>query len=87
LTACPGELFFRQFCGVIKVNIMLNGKKEDILNPISIKDFIKAKGWEPDRIVVEINLEILSKDAWSEVILKENDHVEILAFVGGGKNI
>ena len=71
----------------MKVEILLNGKKENILKPTTIKDFIQAKGWEPDRIVVEINLEILSKDAWAEVILKENDHVEILGFVGGGTNI
>ena len=67
------------------MEILLNGKKENILKPITIKDFIQAKGWEPDRIVVEINLEILSKNAWAEVVLKENDHVEILGFVGGGK--
>ena len=72
---------------MIIVEILLNGKKENILKPITIKDFIQAKGWEPDRIVVEINLEILSKNAWAEVVLKENDHVEILGFVGGGKNI
>ncbi len=37
-----------------------------------------------DKIVVELNLEILPKDEYDKTILKEDDKIEIVAFVGGG---
>ena len=47
-------------------------------------EYLKNTGYNADRVVVELNLQIISKDKYSELTLKENDAVEILNFVGGG---
>lgn len=64
--------------------ISLNGKKEEVENGITLKKFINKKGLEPERIVVEYNYQVLKQDKWDETLLKENDNLEILRFVGGG---
>ena len=68
-----------------KMKFLLNGKEEELSETMTIIDFIEARGWEPDKVVVEINLHIIGKDAWTDIVLKENDQVEMLRFVGGGR--
>lgn len=64
--------------------ISLNGKKAEIKEGITLKELIDQKGLEPDRIVVEYNYRVLQQDEWEKTILKENDNLEVLRFVGGG---
>jgi thiamine biosynthesis protein ThiS len=66
------------------VKIVLNGHDEIFLQPITLKELIAIKGWDPAKIVVELNLEIISKNSWGNIFLAENDRLEILSFIGGG---
>lgn len=50
----------------------------------TLKEYINEKGFNIDRVVVELNLEIIPKDSLSTTVLKTGDKVEILNFVGGG---
>ena len=70
--------------GKAKVKIILNGKEEILLRPMTVRELVSLKGWNPDKIVVELNREIVGKGAWADLSLKENDKMEILSFVGGG---
>ena len=66
------------------MNITVNGKKEKIDHGISLLIFLKQKGVDPDTVVVEYNYEVVKKEEWDRIILKENDNLEVLRFVGGG---
>ncbi len=72
------------FVEVQKVQIKVNGKTEKLDNPMSIDDFLKAKALDPNRIVVEVDFQIVHKEKWDSFLLTENAQVEILHFVGGG---
>ncbi|HEY8805663.1 MAG TPA: sulfur carrier protein ThiS, partial [Clostridium sp.] len=50
----------------------------------SILALIETKGLKPEKIVIEYNLNILSKEEWENTIIKVNDEIEILSFVVGG---
>ena len=66
------------------MKIVLNGNDEIILQSMPLRELIEVKGWDPDKIVAELNLEIISKNSWSNIVLAENDRLEILSFMGGG---
>ena len=66
------------------MNITVNGKKEKIEKDISLLRFLQQKGIDPDTVVVEYNYEVVKKEEWDGIILKENDNLEVLRFVGGG---
>lgn len=66
------------------LNIKLNGKPLELDNPVSLIELFEMKGLEPDKIVVEYNFEVLKKEDFGKVVLKENDNLEVLSFVGGG---
>lgn len=66
------------------MQIYLNGKKTEMDSVVSLSDFLTLRGLEPDRIVVQYNFEIVRKEDWTRIYLKENDNLEILRLVGGG---
>lgn len=63
--------------------VTINGIQEQAAG-MSILSYLKSAGYSPQTVVVEINLEIIPRDALDSVLLKDGDSVEILRFVGGG---
>ncbi|MBF7047831.1 sulfur carrier protein ThiS [Campylobacter volucris] len=47
-------------------------------------DFLNEKGYKVEFIALELNGEIIPRDKFENLILKENDKAEIVTFVGGG---
>ncbi len=66
------------------MTITVNGKIEELPEPITILDFLVRNNLHPEKVVVELNLDIISKDTLKDVMLRDNDTLEILRFVGGG---
>jgi len=64
----------------------LNGKQQEIANQdgFSIAHLVKEKKLDSNSIVIEYNLEIVPQGKWDKIILKQNDRIEIVSFVGGG---
>lgn len=75
-------LFFLR--GEKAVKILVNGKEEILSVEMSLLDFLKHKGINPDSVVVEHNYQIVKKENWSDLILQAGDSLEVLRFVGGG---
>lgn len=65
------------------MQIKVNG---EILNEFSgsIAELLKKMSLSADRVAVEYNGDILTRENFKTTILKNNDVVEIVAFVGGG---
>ncbi len=66
------------------MTITLNGKPVELDKELTLNEFLALKGLEPEKIVVECNYEIVKRDTWDSIILKEKDNLEVLRFVGGG---
>jgi len=66
------------------MKIYLNGKEEVLEKSISIADFLTSMDLEFEAVVVELNKTIVETVDYDNKILKENDRLEVLRFVGGG---
>jgi len=66
------------------MHILLNGKSVQLPEGITIEDLVKLKGLNPDAVIVECNMNLVKRESWAGVALRESDSVEILRFVGGG---
>lgn len=66
------------------MNIRVNGQIENVEHNTTIIDILNQKSLNPENVVVEYNLNIVKSDLWNNTILKENDSLEVLSFVGGG---
>ncbi len=64
--------------------ITLNGEERDIKKETTLKSLIESLGIKDKVMAAAVNMEIVKENKWDNYILKENDRVELLNFVGGG---
>jgi thiamine biosynthesis protein ThiS len=66
------------------VKICINAEEKHIADGLSIIDLLEQLQIRPGRVVVELNGEIVPREARGSTVLKEGDALEIVHFVGGG---
>ena len=64
--------------------IQLNGKKVIINSNYSLSDLIKKYKLSSKKVAIEYNGKIISKENFKKKLLKNNEKVEIVHFIGGG---
>ena len=67
-----------------KIKIKVNGKFKSIPYNYKISDLVKELKIPLKKVAIELNQEIMDKKRTSNIILKKNDKVEIVHFIGGG---
>jgi sulfur carrier protein len=70
--------------GPEKMVVVINGKQEELTESISIGAFLVRKKLDFDTVVIEHNRRIINKEDFHKFVMKENDSLEVLQFVGGG---
>jgi sulfur carrier protein len=65
------------------MNVIINGKNETITTT-NLRELLADKNLEINGLVVLLNDNIIKKDDYHSVFLKEEDSLEILNFVSGG---
>lgn len=68
----------------VKLLISVNGEKREIAEGLTIAQLLDELNIRPGRVVIELNRDIVSREAYGSAILKEGDALEIVHFVGGG---
>lgn len=66
------------------VLIKVNGENKSIPQNISILNLLESYKLNKDRVVIELNRNILKQSDFESTTLNENDELEIVTFVGGG---
>ena len=64
--------------------ITINGKTIGLSENITVSEYLKQNQYRPERIAIELNGSILPKSACDSTVLKDEDVMEIVSFVGGG---
>lgn len=62
----------------------VNGKDLELVPPMTVEDLILNTGRRKDLVAVELNGKIVPRSEYACVLLKEEDLIEIVGFVGGG---
>ena len=63
--------------------VKINGEEKTLAGQ-NLLAYLQEAGFEPERVVVERNLDIISKDEFGNTIIQDEDVIEVLRFVGGG---
>lgn len=66
------------------MKLIVNGKEAEVPGGLTIAGLLGEKGLNPETVIIEHNLELVKREGWADIVLKENDRLEILSFVGGG---
>jgi thiamine biosynthesis protein ThiS len=68
----------------MNVRLKVNGQERQYPERIRLEELLDRLGLERQGLVVELNREILPRERFAEIELKENDALELIQFVGGG---
>lgn len=66
------------------VRVRVNGEQRVLNAAMSVADLLEELGLSISRVAVEFNREILPKPSYADTLLREDDRLEIVQFVGGG---
>lgn len=66
------------------MTLQINGEPRDVPSGLTVASLVVHLGMKPDRVAVELNLEIVPRSNWEATSLKADDKLEIVHFVGGG---
>ena len=67
-----------------KIKIKLNGKFINIDKGTKLSNLVKKYKFHLNKIAIEKNNLIVEKKKINKIILKSNDKIEIVHFIGGG---
>ena len=67
-----------------KIKIKVNGKSNSVPEKYKISDLVKDLKIPLKKVAIELNQEIMDKKKISKIILKKDDKIEIVHFIGGG---
>ncbi len=63
--------------------VKVNGVAMEIAGK-TVAEYLATTNYDPKRIAVERNGEIVFKSQYSETVLEDGDSLEVVSFVGGG---
>ena len=66
------------------VILTVNGKRQELKEPTTIQAFLEARGVNLQFVAVAYNGEVVSREDFPRITLKDGDDLEIVRPVGGG---
>ena len=67
-----------------KIKIKINGKVKLINENTNLLNLVNTLKIPLKKVAIELNQEIIDKKKLNKIILKENDKIEVVHFIGGG---
>ncbi|MDA9731366.1 sulfur carrier protein ThiS [Candidatus Pelagibacter sp.] len=67
-----------------KIKIRVNGKVKSFQEKVSLLKLVRNLKIPIKKVAIELNQEIVNKKKINKIILRNNDSVEIVHFIGGG---
>jgi len=62
----------------------VNGKDMELKDTKTLDKLLDELQINKDKVVVELDGEIITKESFAEIILKNSNVMEVISFVGGG---
>lgn len=66
------------------MKVFVNGEGREVGTAISLAELITQLDLPVPRIAIELNRDVVRRSDWGSTMLKDDDRIEIVHFVGGG---
>ena len=67
-----------------KINLVVNGKSREVAEATDLATYLTSFGLDLQYVAVGYNGEVIKKESFAQVTLKNGDTLEIVRPVGGG---
>lgn len=62
----------------------VNGKDFEVKEGTTVEELLEIVSVDKNKVVVELDGEIISKDYFAKIAIKNSNLIEVISFVGGG---
>jgi sulfur carrier protein len=69
------------------VRIEVNGEAREVKENISLPELVASLHLKAEQVAIELNQNVVRRAQWAATMLQTDDKVEIVHFVGGGRNV
>lgn len=66
------------------MHIIVNGKPREIDGEMPLPEFLRSHDIDPRLVAVAINGDVVPKDGYASVRVRDGDTLEVVRMVGGG---
>ena len=68
------------------LRIQINGEPREVEGDTSLPELVASLNLKAEQIAIELNQEVIRRAQWESIVLHADDRLEIVHFVGGGRN-
>jgi thiamine biosynthesis protein ThiS len=69
------------------MKVYVNGEIKELSGTPSLVELVAQLELPAARIAIELNREVVRRSEWGSTMLKDEDRIEIVHFVGGGARV
>ena len=69
------------------MRVYVNGEPKEFSGEASLMELVEQLDLPVARIAIELNREVVRRNDWGSTMLKDEDRIEIVHFVGGGARV
>jgi thiamine biosynthesis protein ThiS len=69
------------------MKVYVNGEIKELSGTPSLVELVAQLELPAARIAIELNREVVRRSEWGSTVLKDEDRIEIVHFVGGGARV
>ena len=69
------------------MKVYVNGEPQEFSGEPSLMELVEQLELPVTRIAIELNREVVRRGEWGSTMLKDEDKIEIVHFVGGGARV
>jgi thiamine biosynthesis protein ThiS len=69
------------------MHVYVNGELKELSGTPSLTELVTQLELPTARIAIELNREVVRRSEWGSTMLKDEDRIEIVHFVGGGARV
>jgi thiamine biosynthesis protein ThiS len=66
------------------LRVQINGGPREVEGDISLAQLITSLNLKAEQVAIELNQEVVRRAQWETTVLRPDDKIEIVHFVGGG---
>jgi len=66
------------------MKVTINGETKELESEVTLSRLLELFSLPSQRVAVELNREVVRRQAWDSTVVRDDDRIEIVHFVGGG---
>jgi thiamine biosynthesis protein ThiS len=66
------------------MKVTINGEIKELESEVTLSRLLELFSLPSQRVAVELNREVVRRQAWDSTVVRDDDRIEIVHFVGGG---